>query len=925
MVKKTHKFVIPAILLVFAMLFAGCDLFDDIWGNNGGSSGSNSESNNTHTHTYSTTWSKNAEQHWRRCTGEGCDTKVRTANHILDDGICTVCEYDTDHDHTYSTTWSSSPTEHWKECTVAGCDAKTETADHAPTDGICTTCEYDTTHTHTYSTTWSKNAEQHWKECTVTGCDAKTEAANHAPPNGICTSCGYDNREDNSGAVTPAPKNFRSITKYEIVPYNIEADSKKGNSGGAVTPEPGQPKTINPDQIKYSFSYENYDFYYIYLGVLANVPMFSFSTIMHDGILLSDYTVSISEEVRNSVSNSVESSVATAMSVVNENSVDQTNGGSMSQELSMRWGNESAFFQAGIALTAEQNWETTRGSSRSEGLEQSTSLTRTQEFVEERARSTMEERTFFLTNEIPSGYYRYTMFASSDVYIYVVRDNIENKIRHYELKEFVRPDLFPWNLDYSEDGIFRKKDASSFKFDLDLLENLPPAKTVTVKFHLNYVGYPESDKIPSEMLNAGRTLGSYFPTPKERVDYTFTGWNTAANGSGTDYLISTSIESNTDLYAQWQYTPVPKFNITLTAGAGGSVTVPSFFNIFDNTLVEIEAIAENHNAFVNWEITSGSQYITMVKPNDARTTITTKANGAVGTQNITIKANFRELTYKLTLTKNINDAGTIQSQTSSALTAGDEVQIRAEEAQHYAFSQWVVTSGSAVISNDRSSTTTVKISSDTTIQARFELKKYTLTTVIYPANFGTLSRGTGLYDANLSYSITATPAAGKQFIRWIVTSGNAEIANPDSASTTVTVKSDNTTIRAIFLFSGNTFMRDVNGKGEIGKFRLYNKNSGATARMTVRYLKQDGSDWHEQELVVKGLTNGNGGDYNLSGLSGITDGCIVNMKIDIAMSNNDFYIPQYWIYRAGNTKKPVYHMTGKTVSAGWKLEAVWDN
>ena len=47
------------------------------------------------------------------------------------------------HTHTYNTTWSSNATQHWKECTGAGCDAKIEIANHAPADGICTTCFYD--------------------------------------------------------------------------------------------------------------------------------------------------------------------------------------------------------------------------------------------------------------------------------------------------------------------------------------------------------------------------------------------------------------------------------------------------------------------------------------------------------------------------------------------------------------------------------------------------------------------------------------------------------------------------------------------------------------------------------------------------------------------------------------------------------------
>ena len=152
--------------------------------------------NNTpgHTHTYSSEWTSDETEHWKECTGADCEAKTEIGYHSPADGICEICGDNNTppHTHVYSTTWSSNATQHWKKCTGAGCDAITETANHAPADGVCTTCGYDT-HTHTYSTTWSSNAMQHWKKCTGAGCDAKTETANHAPANDLCTTCGYDN------------------------------------------------------------------------------------------------------------------------------------------------------------------------------------------------------------------------------------------------------------------------------------------------------------------------------------------------------------------------------------------------------------------------------------------------------------------------------------------------------------------------------------------------------------------------------------------------------------------------------------------------------------------------------------------------------------------------------------------------------------
>ena len=75
------------------------------------------------------------------------------------------------------------------------------------------------------------------------------------------------------------------------------------------------------------------------------------------------------------------------------------------------------------------------------------------------------------------------------------------------------------------------------------------------------------------------TLSSVTPT---RSRYTFTGWNTAANGSGTGYAPGgtfTMPASNVTLYAQWTYTPGTCSIVFNANGGGGSaptVSAPCF-------------------------------------------------------------------------------------------------------------------------------------------------------------------------------------------------------------------------------------------------------------------------------------------------------------------------------------------------------------
>ena len=73
-----------------------------------------------------------------------------------------------------------------------------------------------------------------------------------------------------------------------------------------------------------------------------------------------------------------------------------------------------------------------------------------------------------------------------------------------------------------------------------------------------------------------------------RADYTFTGWNTEANGSGTPYADGATVNFNADttLYAQWTQNPVITFNAnggdglmptqTVQPGAAAALTANAF-------------------------------------------------------------------------------------------------------------------------------------------------------------------------------------------------------------------------------------------------------------------------------------------------------------------------------------------------------------
>lgn len=73
------KKILSIILAIF--MFAPCMFMLTACG-----SGSNG-----HTHEWSATYTKDASQHWKKCTG--CDETTKKENHTFDGGTCTVCGY----------------------------------------------------------------------------------------------------------------------------------------------------------------------------------------------------------------------------------------------------------------------------------------------------------------------------------------------------------------------------------------------------------------------------------------------------------------------------------------------------------------------------------------------------------------------------------------------------------------------------------------------------------------------------------------------------------------------------------------------------------------------------------------------------------------------------------------------------------------
>ena len=260
-----------------------------------------------------------------------------------------------------------------------------------------------------------------------------------------------------------------------------------------------------------------------------------------------------------------------------------------------------------------------------------------------------------------------------------------------------------------------------------------------------------------------------------------------------------------------EFETVDTHTLTFTSTTGGSCTVTgssgnvtSGANIGEGAVLNIVATASSGFAFSNWTVTGSGSVANPTSPN---TTFT------MGTAEATLTAHFVP-THALTINAPTN--GTIrvttglgqEVNTDAAVGEGAKLNLKATPATGYAFDKWTITGTGASVENDvliRPITTFTMGTTDSSISASF-ITAHTLT-VEEPVN-GTVKL-TGVLNQNMSspanigedvvISIQAIHDEGYVFNKWEVVSGNGTIGNETEASTTFTMRTQNTIIRAVFV------------------------------------------------------------------------------------------------------------------------------
>ncbi len=195
-----------------------------------------------------------------------------------------------------------------------------------------------------------------------------------------------------------------------------------------------------------------------------------------------------------------------------------------------------------------------------------------------------------------------------------------------------------------------------------------------------------------------------------KTGYTFDGWNTAADGSGTSFIAGTGtfvISSNVTLFAKWK---IKTYTLTYDGNGSTGGTAPAEMTLDSNVLATVAAntnLSKTGFDFNGWNTNADGSGTGLA----AGATFRIKSDTTLYAQWIVKK-------YTLTISAPVN--GTVDLSGTMSVDSGAVTTLTATPASGFKFKQWSVTSGAATIATPASASTTIKLTQgNATIQAEF--------------------------------------------------------------------------------------------------------------------------------------------------------------------------------------------------------------
>jgi alpha-tubulin suppressor-like RCC1 family protein len=289
--------------------------------------------------------------------------------------------------------------------------------------------------------------------------------------------------------------------------------------------------------------------------------------------------------------------------------------------------------------------------------------------------------------------------------------------------------------------------------------------------------------------------------------YVFVGWSVTAGSA----VVASPNSANTTVVLSTDATVTATFaqtcTLTMVASPGNAGTTSPAVGDRSAPIGLAQTIVATPAAgfkFTRWDCTSGA---VISDKTSSSATVTLSASA-------TVTAYFEAFSCTLTMAADPAGKGTtIPAVGPHTITGDTTLSISATAGTGYIFSTWTG-SGGVTIASPTSSTTTVSLTGDAVVTAKFTALPLTLTMAVVGSGTTSPAAGTSQTVTVSDWTaISATAAAGYQFSTWSSNKSDSIFVNQLAPSTTVQIASD-AIITANFSPASSTLTITVLGGGE---------------------------------------------------------------------------------------------------------------
>ena len=360
------------------------------------------------------------------------------------------------------------------------------------------------------------------------------------------------------------------------------------------------------------------------------------------------------------------------------------------------------------------------------------------------------------------------------------------------------------------------------------------------------------------------------PNSFTRVGYVFNGWNTKANGTGTNYIDSqtiNSISSDLNLYAKWS--PI-KYRVAYY-GNGGEGTMNNQSIYYD----ESKSLSKNTFTkvgyhFNGWNTKSDGSGTTY---NDEQTVINL---ASVDNETISLYAKWLPNSYRVVFNSN-GGTGTMSNQTFTYDVAKKLSKNTFTNGAQY-FIKWNTKSDGSGISYQDEEIVSNLVSSDNGVINLYAIWGQSIYQVEFHSNggSGTMSKQTFTYGESQKLLSNTFTRVGYTFNGWNTKSDGSgtNYSNQQSVSNLTNINND--VVHLYAKWKVNSYQVVFNSNGGVGTMSNQSFNYGESKRLTLNgftrsnYIfnywntKSDGTGvTYQDNQVVSNLTSTNNGTVTL--------------------------------------------------------------